>query len=316
MPATYTINGRAVSEAEFNAYRNSLNLPTLPSFSENATQAKYSNPSNFASGGGGDFGGGGASGSWDSGYQGTSDAGAGRSSSAFSAIDPRRLDLPVPPGAEKFQDPPTETNVNDPTGAPVVDDLRVKIRVPNDYLTPLTDGYMGDLAKIGGVLFPYTALINYTTKADYSPQTPLHSNFALYFYQRSSVSEISIQGKFTVENVRDAINYLSTLRLLKAITRMKFGLDADAGAPPPVCRLDAYGDMMLKNVPVAVTSFRVDLPDDVDYYRFSGGNLYGNNMVPTRSTIQVSCVPMYSRNELQKFSVTNYIQNSDSGGFI
>lgn len=246
-----------------------------------------------------------------------SDAGGGQSSSAFSAIDPRRLDLPVPPGAEKVMDPPTKVNTTDQSGNMVSDDLRVKIRVPPWYFTQLTSGYDRDLVKIGGVLFPYTPTISYETKADYSAQTPMHSNYALYFYQKSSVSQISISGKFTVENRRDAINYLSTVHLLKSLTKMLFGKDANAGAPPPVCRLDGHGDMMLKNIPVAITSVRVEMPDDVDYFNFPASQVFGANSVPTRSTIQISCVPVYSRNELLQFSVESYAaQRNNLRGFL
>ena len=92
--------------------------------------------------------------------------------------------------------------------------------------------------------------------------------------------------------------------------------DGDSGAPPPVCRLDAYGDMMLKNVPVVISSFRVELPDSVDYFTYKG-MLSGNNAVPTMSTLAITCLPMYSRNEMQKFSVQNYVNNNYRGqGYI
>lgn len=241
-----------------------------------------------------------------------SDAGGGRGSSAFSAIDPRRLDLPVPPGAEKLGKPPTKVNTRDQNGELVLDDLRVRIRVPSWYFTDLTSGYDNDLVKIGGILFPYTPTISYENKADYSTQTPLHSNYTLFFYQKSSVSQINISGLFTVENRRDAINYLSTMHLLKSLTKMKFGEDPDAGAPPPVCRLDGHGDMMLKNVPVAITSFRVEYNNDIDYFNFPSSDVFGKNAVPTKTTIQISCVPIYSRNELQKFSVQSFVSSRDS----
>lgn len=282
-----------------------------------ATAAKYADPTRIVSGGGGDFGGGGAGGSWDPPYNLNSDAGGGQSSSAFAAQDPRRLDLRVPQGAEVEPDEPTEVNTYSVAGAKITKDLRVRIRVPQWYLTDLTSGFKNTLKNLHGILFPYTPQISYQLKADYTPQSPLHSNFALYFYQKSSVSSISINGKFTVENHMDAENYLSTVHLLRALTRMKFGLDPDAGAPPPVCRLDAYGDMMLDNVPIAISEFRIELPEDVDYFKISGSESYGNNAVPTRSSIQVTCIPMYSRNELQQFSVNSYINSrKNSRGFI
>jgi hypothetical protein len=90
---------------------------------------------------------------------------------------------------------------------------------------------------------------------------------------------------------------------------MRSGGEAFSGAPPPVCRLDAYGDFMLKNVPVAINSYRVELPDSVDYFTTTGG-VYGSTSVPTISTIAISCTPMYSRAEMQKFTVTGWLSDA------
>lgn len=206
----------------------------------------------------------------------------------------------IPEGAEPVQPPEPEVQTRTITGQKLSREKRVRIRVPAEYLTRITAGYDDQLGKLGGIIFPYTPQIAFEAKADYSELKPLHSNFPIYFYQRSAITPITISGKFTVENQQDAENYIATQQLLIALTRMRFGLDADAGAPPPVCRLEAYGDLFLKNVPVAISSFRIEYPDDVDFYE----NLASNTSVPTRSTIAVTCIPMYSRNEMQKFSVT------------
>jgi hypothetical protein len=193
-------------------------------------------------------------------------------------------------------------------------DLRVKIRVPTNYLTNSTSGINKELSKLGGIIFPYTPSISYEHKADYTSQTPTHSNFAVYFYKNSSISAITITGKFTVQNDTDAGVYLATVHLLRALTKMRSGGrtgDADSGAPPPVCRLDAYGDAMLANVPVAITSFRLELADNVDYYNLGpeAAAIYGQASVPTLSTITLSCIPMYSRQEMQDYSVTDWLNN-------
>jgi hypothetical protein len=145
-------------------------------------------------------------------------------------------------------------------------EMRARIKVPSSYLQKSTVGRNDELAKIGGILFPYTPAISYDNKADYATQSPLHSNYAQYFYQRSSVGAINITGKFTVQNEKDAGVYLSTVHLLKALTKMRWGADNNAGSPPPVCRLFAYGTYVLDNVPIAIASFRVELPDNVDYF--------------------------------------------------
>lgn len=223
----------------------------------------------------------------------------------------------VPPGAEPAKEAAaTEVGFTsmDPKFDPRSPDLRVKIRVPKDYLVDLTSGsWATELTNHGGIIFPYTPSIDFEHKADYTTQTPTHNNYAINFYKNSSVSDITIQGKFTVENDQDAMVYLATVHLLRALTKMRFGPDTNAGAPPPVCRLDAYGDFMLKNIPVAITSFKNTLPDSVDFYTLdksgfiTGQNQYGTAFVPTLSTIAVTCKPMYSRAEMLGTGVNRYL---------
>ena len=169
-------------------------------------------------------------------------------------------DVPgVMPGAELPSSPPATVIINDINGKLSEEDLRVRIMVPPKYLTSMTNGGKREIYNIGGVIFPYTPTINCEFKADYSSESVMHSNFAINFYQRSSVSAISISGKFTVQNENDAAVYLSTTHLLRSLTKMRSGgrpsagagrgsvsslgsqFDPESGAPPPVCRLCAHG---------------------------------------------------------------------------
>lgn len=208
------------------------------------------------------------------------------------------------------------------------EDYRVKIKVPDSYHTDFTSGYQYELAgRNGGIIFPYTPSISFDTSANYSNLAPMHSNYSYYSYKNSQIGAISISGRFSVANDKEAIIYLSAVHLLRALTKMRFGSDSDAGAPPPVCRLFAYGDYMLNNVPVAVSSFKQEFPTDVDYYRLSadenenpliGVHQFGQNFVPVLSTLSLTLLPMYSRAEQATFGVDSFL-NSNSlrkGGFL
>lgn len=201
-----------------------------------------------------------------------------------------------------------------PSGPP---DQRVKILVPTDYLTKTTKGGKSELYNNGGIVFPYTPTITYEHKADYTDQKIMHSNYNIYFYQRSYITPITISGKFTVQNDQDAAVYLSTLHLLRALTKMQYGgtgsefPDQQSGSPPPVCRLKGYGEFMLDNVPITISSVRVELTDTVDYFTIgnsSANRTFGQTSVPVLSTIAVTCNPMYSRAEMQKFSVNGWLK--------
>lgn len=195
-------------------------------------------------------------------------------------------------------------------------DLRAKLRVPTGYIqsgTPAA-GPNDIIKNNGGILFPFTPVITMDNKAEYTSQTPLHSNFAQYFYKNSSVGPISIQAKFTVQNETEGAVLLGVIHLLRALTKMRFGDDPQAGSPPPVCRLDAYGDYMLHNVPVAITSWRQELSDGVDYIAVGQTiGLYGHSMVPVLSTIQMDLNIMYSRNELLQHNVPSWLTGALAG---
>jgi hypothetical protein len=235
--------------------------------------------------------------------------------------------LTVPKGAEKPAIIKTSVNWAGEQ------DLRVKLRVPSSYLQySYTNGYQQgeyktwskNLQTAGGIIFPYTPSISYDTQASYTPTQLMHSNYAYYSYKNSAIGQITLNAKLTVQNDDDAMMYLSIVHLLRSLTKMKFGTDTDAGAPPPVCRLDGYGDFMLKNVPVVVSSFKLDLPDSVDYYRTYSSNegasymFLGDNSVPTVSTLAVSLLPVYSRNEQLSFGTDDFRDNNrlKKGGFL
>lgn len=222
----------------------------------------------------------------------------------------------IPPGAMPKQPKVGTVNFKSITGEQINQDMRVKIRVPDDYLTNLTSGPNNELGKLRGIIFPYTPTINIEHTAEYSTQNPLHSNYTIYFYRHSKVAPFNISGKFTVQNETEAGVYIATVHLLRALTKMRSGGstgDFDSGSPPPICRLDAYGTMMLQNIPVAISSFKIELPDNVDYFTLgkvsgTGANAaYERTAVPVLSTINVTCIPMYSRSEMQKFNVSQWL---------
>jgi hypothetical protein len=203
-----------------------------------------------------------------------------------------------------------------------IEDKRAKLTVPYDYcnLDLLTSGPRNELFNNGGIVFPYTPSISFERSATWTPQSLIHSNYNFYAYKNSAVTSIKLSAKFTVQNDTDAGIYLSTMLLLNALTKMPFGTDTNAGSPPPICRLSAYGGFVLDNVPVAVASFQTELTPDVDYYITSpmldgttGSYDYfnqGSNMVPTVSTITLSLIPVYSRYEQMTFSVDDLLKGN------
>lgn len=173
-------------------------------------------------------------------------------------------------------------------------------------MTEIKSGITSFLTAHGGILFPYTPVISYDSKANYSEQNVMHSNYTQYFYKNSAVSSIKVEGRFTVQNAEEGVMLLATIHLLRSLTKMRFGDDPLAGSPPPICRFDAYGDYMLKNIPVSVASFSHSLPDNVDY--ISVGNR--STMVPVLSTISIDLNVMYSRQEMFDHNIPSWISGN------
>ena len=188
-------------------------------------------------------------------------------------------------------------------------DMRVMIKVPPDYVKNMASS---EVRKVQGILFPYTPQISYDTQASYGNSNPLHSNYTQYFFKNSSVGAITISGKWTVQNEVEVKVWMSVVELSRLLTKMPFGSDKYAGSAPPVCRLNGYGDWIFNNIPVAITSFKFDLPDGVDYISVSSSG-YGNTLVPTVSTLSYTLIPMYSRQEIRDFGVDKWIAGQLTG---
>jgi hypothetical protein len=184
-------------------------------------------------------------------------------------------------------------------------DHRVRLKVPTSYLVGQAAGPNSTLVKSQGIIFPYTPLIGQDYIASYNSVPVTHSNYTQYFYKNSSVGTISLSAKFTVQNEYEAEVFFSVVHLLRALTKMRYGDDDNAGSPPPVCRLFAYGDAIMNNVPVAISSFKLELPDNVDYFTTKS-----QSSAPTLSTVTLTLTPIYSRNEMQKFTVTDWLSNN------
>lgn len=190
-------------------------------------------------------------------------------------------------------------------------DLRVILRVPQSYLKGPAAGPGNLLNDFGGILFPYTPTISYDNQAQYGSINPVHSNFTQYYFKSSQVGQITISAKFTVQNEREGKIWLGIVHLLRSLTKMRWGKDSNAGSPPPVCRLEAYGDYVLRNVPVVISSFKFDLPDNVDYIAVGGE--YKNSLVPSITTFNIGLNVMYSRREMQDYSVDDWIAGNLRG---
>jgi len=168
--------------------------------------------------------------------------GSGAGSSAFAANDARRLDIAGPardtgnatPNAEPPKEEPAQVEnqqvAANGSAQPIdsMTDLRAVLKVPSNYLNGV---FTRIFSSYGGILFPYTPQITLENKAEYSSNTPLHSNYPINFYKSSGVSDISVTAQITVQNQEDAEYYIGMIRILSALTKMRFGDESSCRKP-------------------------------------------------------------------------------------
>lgn len=184
-------------------------------------------------------------------------------------------------------------------------DWRVSLSVPLVIRQP--GGLIDVLGSTGNrMVFPFTPTILLSHTANYSQIHPTHTNYVYHAYENSQVDNITITGEFIQENQNDALYWLACLHYLRTMTKMFYGSSSGSlGNPPPVARLNGYGRYVLNNIPVLITNFTTDLPQDVDYIECKV-NDKDINYVPTQCVFTVTCAPNYARRSQARFSLQDY----------
>lgn len=213
-------------------------------------------------------------------------------------------------------------------------DWRLRLSLPKTFkdVTETDSDLLAPLLKTSGLVFPYTPTVLVSQSANYQSIQPVHTNYPYYSYQNSQVDQMTITADFFVQNAAEARYWVACIHYLRSITKMNYGVDADAGQPPPVVRLDGYGDYVFNNVPVIINSFQFDMPKDVDYISTSLGEatLQANGphqdistgpigWAPSTSIITVAVTPQYSRTTQSTFSLNKFVKGGYMGsgdGFI
>ena len=213
---------------------------------------------------------------------------------------------------------PVQTNTG---SAAQGDDWRAKLTLSASAATSLLSGsHFDTLRPANGVIFPYTPTIFIQHMGNYGGSGLTHSNFDHPAFETHTIGEVQITAEMTANSNAEADYMRGTLHFFRVITKMFFGQDSDpiAGTPPPVCRLNAYGDFVLRNVPVVVVAFNMELGNQVDYVRTSDGA----TMMPSHTTFTATCKPAYSRAAtsnrfgLKEFAGGALMGGPSNGGFI
>lgn len=207
------------------------------------------------------------------------------------------------------------TTINSSATSAKARDWRVSISLADPKLFGLDQAggaIQNPLAGTGGVIFPYIPQISIQYNARYTSQPLTHSNYNSYFYEGSDVQAITITGDFTVQNISEGQYLLAAIYFFRSATKMFFGGQKNTGNPPPMVKLNGYGQHYFPDVNCVITSFSHNMGPDVDYLEIpvpsstpapsarstpsSAGT--GTVRLPTASQIAVTVQPIYSRKNI------------------
>ena len=215
-------------------------------------------------------------------------------------------------------------------------DWRVRLQIPTGadavYESILANNKLLDpLVPSRGIFWPLTPAVVIQHSANYNALAQTHSNYPFQAYQNSQVDSLNIIGEFPVQNADDAKHWVATINFLRTITKMYFGKEqALKGNPPPIMHLSGYGDHMFSKVPVIVNTFNVELRPGIDYIStrqnpdgYSTARTRermglpelddSQTWAPTLSNISVLVTPVYSRQSIKNFSLSEFARGELNG---
>ncbi len=211
-------------------------------------------------------------------------------------------------------------------------DWRVSLSIPEQIMKIIRNQktLLDPLKATGNkMVFPYTPTILVGQSANWNPMQPVHTNYPFYAYENSRVDQMTISAHFYVQNEMEARYWVAAVHYLRSMTKMSYGLSPNKGAPPPVVRLNGYGDYTFKDVPVVITNFQFDLKEDVDYISTrltaeESGTADGPSSVtskggtyawaPSESLLTIGVVPQYSRTRQAQFDLADFVKNGGTKG--
>jgi len=146
-----------------------------------------------------------------------------------------------------------------------------------------TSGLLQPLRTTNGLTWPYQPTITYDSTVEYSSIDMVHVNQEILGYTKTPAIKMTVAGAFSVQNQQEGIYALASIHFLQTVTKMYFGTGSNLGIPPPVLLFDAYGQYMFNALPVLVTNFTVELPNDVDYVPVNLANIQTYTQLQTQT---------------------------------
>lgn len=168
------------------------------------------------------------------------------------------------------------------------------------------DALLRPLKESNGIVWQYTPNLFLSGSAEYNETLMQGMNYPINTFISSRPPDIPITADFSANDIYEARYLLAIMSFLKICTKAGFGDDAvargTAGTPPPVLLFEYLGDHGFNKVPVVVTNWSMQLPDNVDYVPVQVNTQI--TYVPTLTNIMINLKPQYTPHRLRRrFSV-------------
>jgi len=177
---------------------------------------------------------------------------------------------------------------------------------------------MKPLQDAGGMVWQTTPQIFLSGTSEFNSEQGQGMNYPIQTFNKSIPPELPIAADFYATNNYEARYLLAVLTFIKIASKGFFGdkavVDGDYGTPPPVLLFEYLGEYGFNKIPVVITNYTIQYPDDVDYVpvTFTDKVTY----VPARSNIMVNLSPAYTPHRVRRnFSLHN-VANGTLPGFI
>lgn len=182
------------------------------------------------------------------------------------------------------------------------------------------DALMRPLKESGGLVWQYTPNIFLSGTAEYNQTLLQGMNYPINTFVSSRPPDIPVAADFTANDIYEARYLLAIMTFLKVCTKAYFGDAAvakgDYGTPPPVMLFEYLGEHGFNKVPVVITNWSMQLPDDVDYVPVVVNNLVTH--VPTKTNIVITLTPTYTPHKMRRRFDINAVRSGQAykDGFI
>lgn len=161
---------------------------------------------------------------------------------------------------------------------------------------------MDPIKQSGGLVWQNTPNIFVSGTADYDSALMQGMNYPIRTFVNSTPPDLPVQAEFTANDTYEARYMLAVFAFLRGATKAYFGdaavASGDYGTPPPVLLFEYMGDHGFNKVPVVISNYTIQYPDNVHYVPVTVGDTV--TYVPTVSQITIALLPTYTPHKLRR----------------